>query len=343
MGEKERDCQSDTAQRVVCAFGTPDYDVHLSLNGNSIFTRRTDALPPVNPMLSKLRLRNPIEQHMMGQSGLFRQNNVEKRRNMTLKDWADLCTKDELKALPIKDGNVVTRGQRAARKPRTNKKAAKAAAKEEQAEQPNPASVDETPAEAPARAQSTVATDYPTPQSNSSHDHIPPASDGFIHHSALPPQIVAEDPWYANFDPRTAWLPQDTQPEDYTPEACRELERVFWRSCGIGAPAQYGADMPGSLFNEAVKSWNVAHLPSFLGRLCQKKQLPGVTTPYLYYGMWRATFAWHVEDMDLYSINYIHWGAPKYWYAIPNERSKAFEGVMKGAFTVFRVSLYGLN
>jgi hypothetical protein len=88
----------------------------------------------------------------------------------------------------------------------------------------------------------------------------------------------------------------------------------------------------GSLFTDKTKSWNVAHLPSLLSRLLPSSSngLPGVNTPYLYFGMWRATFAWHVEDMDLFSINYIHFGAGKFWYAVPQARASALEQTMRG-------------
>ncbi|KAL5531119.1 hypothetical protein ACEPAG_3995 [Sanghuangporus baumii] len=58
----------------------------------------------------------------------------------------------------------------------------------------------------------------------------------------------------------------------------------------------------------------------------------GVNTPYLYFGMWRTTFSWHVEDMDLHSINHIHWGAPKHWYVIPQGRSMQLENILGSFF-----------
>ena len=31
--------------------------------------------------------------------------------------------------------------------------------------------------------------------------------------------------------------------------------------------------------------------------------------------VWKAFFGWHKEDMDLFSVNYLHWGEPKVWWA----------------------------
>jgi hypothetical protein len=114
--------------------------------------------------------------------------------------------------------------------------------------------------------------------------------------------------------------------EEFTPERCAELETHYWKSLGFNQP-MYAADMPGSLFDDSTTSWNVAKLENLLDVLGTK--VPGVNTAYLYMGMWKATFAWHLEDVDLYSINYIHFGAPKQWYSISQEDARKFERAMK--------------
>ncbi|RUS25474.1 hypothetical protein BC938DRAFT_472118 [Jimgerdemannia flammicorona] len=78
----------------------------------------------------------------------------------------------------------------------------------------------------------------------------------------------------------------------YNVQCCRELERTYWRNLTFNQPL-YGADMAGTLFDTSVKSWNVNCLDNILNRI--DINLPGVNTPYLYFGMWKATFAWHVE------------------------------------------------
>ncbi|KZT67536.1 JmjC-domain-containing protein [Daedalea quercina L-15889] len=363
----------------------------------------TDSLPPLTEPLSQVRLKNPIEQHMFGHGGLFRQENVEKRRAMSVREWAELCSKEELRAPGVDDVGLHARAANASastrsRTRRTRKKRESETAepdpeahaiKEEEEEvmdyvpdavgqslasPPNSTTGPSTPVADEARPAedeaSVIHIDVPG-ATGPSPDEAPgeQVAEEVVAHegkeagvkqeeeeegvnkqpkakrkratqsrqareASLAERAAKDKSFLESFDPHSDWLPPNTTPFDYTPEFCRELERRYWRNCGLGKPAWYGADMQGSLFTDETKDWNVGHLESALSRLLpsSSKGLPGVNTPYLYFGMWRATFAWHVEDMDLFSINYVHFGAPKYWYAIPQAKAPTLETAMRGYF-----------
>uniref|UniRef100_A0A9J8BM81 [histone H3]-trimethyl-L-lysine(9) demethylase n=1 Tax=Cyprinus carpio carpio TaxID=630221 RepID=A0A9J8BM81_CYPCA len=112
-----------------------------------------------------------------------------------------------------------------------------------------------------------------------------------------------------------------------------ELERKFWKNLTFNPPL-YGADVSGTLYDPDVTEWNIGRLNTILDMVERESgiTIKGVNTPYLYFGMWKSTFAWHTEDMDLYSINYLHFGEPKSWYIVPPEHGKRLERLAKGFF-----------
>ncbi|XP_034738149.1 lysine-specific demethylase 4A isoform X2 [Etheostoma cragini] len=112
-----------------------------------------------------------------------------------------------------------------------------------------------------------------------------------------------------------------------------ELERKFWKNLTFNHPL-YGADVSGTLYDSDVSEWNIGRLNTILDTVENESgiKIKGVNTPYLYFGMWKSAFAWHTEDMDLYSINYLHFGEPKSWYVVPPEHGKRLERLAKGFF-----------
>ncbi|KAH7101174.1 JmjC domain, hydroxylase-domain-containing protein, partial [Auriculariales sp. MPI-PUGE-AT-0066] len=288
----------------------------------------TTGLPSVVPQLGAVRVSKPIEQDVLGSAGLYRVQNIEKNRQMSVREWHELCQRHEHRAPSLQDADrptrVVVAAAKTPRRSRNSKAKEVTPAASESAMELDPDPADDDNDAAPA-LDPEADTDAPT---------TPARKGRRTQRERLDAKASLDAQFLSEFAPHTAWLPPGTAAHDYTPDACRTLERMFWRSLGISRPAWYGADSAGSLFTSSTSSWNVARLPSALDRLLPTRyaSLPGVNTPYLYFGMWRATFAWHVEDMDLFSINYIHFGAPKHWYAVPQRRAASFEGIMKAHF-----------
>ncbi|XP_057530531.1 lysine-specific demethylase ELF6 [Amaranthus tricolor] len=77
--------------------------------------------------------------------------------------------------------------------------------------------------------------------------------------------------------------------------------------------------------------WNLQVIARSAGSLTRfmLDDIPGVTSPMVYIGMLFSWFAWHVEDHELHSLNFLHTGSPKTWYAVPGEYAFAFEDVIR--------------
>ncbi|CAG8548884.1 5235_t:CDS:10 [Ambispora leptoticha] len=260
----------------------------------------SNSLPDLTDKLKSKKIRHPIEQVFNGSKGIYRQDNIEKNRCYTLKQWRALCESPNHRP-PTR--NYTQTKQTPTPSPNGSKKR-----KLEVQLQSEKAKAE--------KIQKQESTEFGSRNSDDEVDMVDKLSNSSSNNNN-------EDE--GSFDYRIYNQAQ------YTNEYCKEIERDYWRTLPFNN-SLYGADMIGSLFDaEITKTWNVDRLDNLLNRI--NVNIPGVNRAYLYFGMWKATFAWHVEDMDLYSINYIHFGAPKQWYAIPPPYSRKFETVMRGYFS----------
>ncbi|UZJ57528.1 hypothetical protein CBS101457_006848 [Exobasidium rhododendri] len=301
--------------------------------------RYTDANP-----LSQVRIKNSIEQIFTpAGSGSWRQSNVvHPARVSNAKQWADLCAIAGQRGpeLSRMKDNAKRGGEDAAeedgvrtRSGRGNKATAVVSKSQTSAKRKR-TSEGERSIEGSVKAELVEESkDSPT------EDAMPALEEGeaskaMTNHKTKIADRTTQQEW-DDFDYVQGWCKetgQNAEPSDWNPSVCKAIESEYWRGLNFGKAPMYGADLKGTLFTSATRHWNVGVLDNILTRLRLRRKLPGVTTPYLYFGMWRATFAWHVEDMDLYSINYVHFGAPKQWYSIRQSDRQRFELAMAGAF-----------
>jgi hypothetical protein len=315
-------------------------------------------LPKLDDLVKQIRVREPIAQEIMGSGGTYRQVNVLHGRSYNLPQWRKLCEQSEHQP-------PARRGERrmAAEKPKAPRPRPAAASKTAPAAKKRGGTRARTRSRKKAKQEDEVAAeeeeeDRPmTPVSPKPEEDTPVKTEditrsveededvtptvgrmggrmgGVVRPAKSKAQTVsarrknARREGSAAID-EEAFKEFDYQMDisDYTAERCEELERTYWKTLTY-APPLYGADMLGTLFDEKTEEWNLNKLPNLLDVLGTK--VPGVNTAYLYLGMWKATFAWHLEDVDLYSINYLHFGAPKQWYSISQGDARRFEAAMK--------------
>lgn len=138
--------------------------------------------------------------------------------------------------------------------------------------------------------------------------------------------------------------------ENWEPTA-ENIEGEYWRIVEKATEiieVLYGADLETGVFgsgfpklssqvgsdtNEryAKSGWNLNNFPRLPGSVLsyESGDISGVLVPWLYVGMCFSSFCWHVEDHHLYSLNYMHWGAPKMWYGVPGKDAIKLEEAMR--------------
>lgn len=317
-----------------------------------------EKLPVLDELVKQVTVRQPIKQEIMGSNGTYRQVNILHQRSYNLPQWRQLCDQSEHQP-PARRGERRAHQEKPKTAPRTRATAAATAAASTtsrssstsrrrgrggrgrgrtRSAKDSMADLEDRPMTpvSPKPSESVIESveqELGAPLDEDEADMPRGGRMGAMKQAKSIKQSTSARRKYARRE-ASARIDEEAFKEfdykmdisDYTPERCEELERIYWKTLTY-APPLYGADLPGTLFDEDCNCWNLSKLPNLLDVLGTK--VPGVNTAYLYLGMWKSTFAWHLEDVDLYSINYLHFGAPKQWYSISQGDARRFEAAMK--------------
>ena len=91
-------------------------------------------------------------------------------------------------------------------------------------------------------------------------------------------------------------------------------QSLFWKHLSSSSTRLYGSDHQLSLFDKHTNLWRLDSLSYLFDTLTSP--VPGVTSPFVYFGSPESCFPLHTEDLDLHFISYLHSGKPKIWYII---------------------------
>lgn len=130
--------------------------------------------------------------------------------------------------------------------------------------------------------------------------------------------IVAE-PEVQEHTARWCDLPLFNGSIDRTRLTPREYIKTYWANHHVNRPQRFVCVYDISLFNNKIKKMNIAALfnPLEMTRFMNIDSRPsissGVNSTMIITSCPDTSFTWHDEDLDLGSINYMHWGATKHW------------------------------
>ena len=99
--------------------------------------------------------------------------------------------------------------------------------------------------------------------------------------------------------------------------------------------------------------WNPATLDNILsmkheyGEMLQSRPSPDssptstVQEAQLRFNMWGSCQAWQTCPMDLYGLNFLHFGDPVTWYVVPREYSARLEQIAAGELVILMMCMGG--